>query len=444
MQRTVISLLAVVTMVGVVAAGVSMVLPSLAPHVAAVGAVSDVPARIQHQGVVAVSGVRFTGTGQFKFAIRDPDTGTSVWSNSADTSPADGVPDSAIAITVTDGVYSTRLGDASITNMDALPSNLFTDGNLQLRIWFNDGVNGWQLLSPDQELTSTPYAFMVADGSVATAKLADDAVNASKILNSAVTSAKIEDGAIADADVSSSAAISWSKVNKTGAVPADVGAQAANADLDDLADGSLSGAKVGSGIDAGNITTGSLSVSRISDGSITANKLASGVAIPPGAMMAYAGATAPTGWLLCDGSAVSRTTYADLFAAIGTAYGSGDGSTTFNVPDMRGRAPIGVGTGTGNGASGNGKPTGGSGLTARSRADWGGAERHTLSIAEMPSHNHGTASGDGNAAGGSSFKAALAMNAGCNNTTCSTGYSGGGGSHNNLQPYMAANFIIKQ
>lgn len=55
----------------------------------------------------------------------------------------------------------------------------------------------------------------------------------------------------------------------------------------------------------------------------------------------YAGASAPAGWLLCYGQAVSRATYADLFTAIGTTYGVGDGSTTFNLPDMRGRTPLG-------------------------------------------------------------------------------------------------------
>lgn len=67
----------------------------------------------------------------------------------------------------------------------------------------------------------------------------------------------------------------------------------------------------------------------------------SALVIPPGVMWDYAGATAPTGYLLCNGQAVSRATYAALFAAIGTAWGAGDGSTTFNVPDMRGRVAIG-------------------------------------------------------------------------------------------------------
>jgi microcystin-dependent protein len=71
-------------------------------------------------------------------------------------------------------------------------------------------------------------------------------------------------------------------------------------------------------------------------------------AAPPGVIVAYGGASPPTGWVLCGGQAISRTTYASLFAAIGTAYGVGDGSTTFNVPDLRGRFPLGkTGVGTG-------------------------------------------------------------------------------------------------
>lgn len=63
--------------------------------------------------------------------------------------------------------------------------------------------------------------------------------------------------------------------------------------------------------------------------------------MPVGCVIPFAGAAAPTGWLLCQGQAVSRTTYAQLFSVIGTTYGSGDGSTTFNLPDMRGRVAVG-------------------------------------------------------------------------------------------------------
>jgi microcystin-dependent protein len=66
-----------------------------------------------------------------------------------------------------------------------------------------------------------------------------------------------------------------------------------------------------------------------------------------GMVQMYAGATAPSGWLICDGAAINRITYSALFDAIGTAWGVGDGSTTFNIPDLRGAAPAGVGTSTG-------------------------------------------------------------------------------------------------
>lgn len=62
---------------------------------------------------------------------------------------------------------------------------------------------------------------------------------------------------------------------------------------------------------------------------------------PAGVIQAYGGSSAPQGWLICDGSAVSRTTYAALYAAIGTAFGAGDGSTTFNLPNAKGRMLVG-------------------------------------------------------------------------------------------------------
>lgn len=71
---------------------------------------------------------------------------------------------------------------------------------------------------------------------------------------------------------------------------------------------------------------------------------ATGGGLPSGTVTAFAGGSAPSDWLLCDGSAVSRSVYADLFSAIGTTYGAGDGSTTFNLPDLRGRAVFGKGT----------------------------------------------------------------------------------------------------
>jgi microcystin-dependent protein len=95
---------------------------------------------------------------------------------------------------------------------------------------------------------------------------------------------------------------------------------------------------------------------------------------PVGSMTMFGGASAPTGWLMCDGTAVSRTTYASLFAVIGTAYGAGDTTTTFNVPDLLGRIPMGAGTGTG--------------LTARTLGEELGSESTTLTSSHIPEHNH--------------------------------------------------------
>lgn len=116
---------------------------------------------------------------------------------------------------------------------------------------------------------------------------------------------------------------------------------------------------VNGNIDNGNISTNAaIAVSKLAPGTNThvlttvagvatwqapASGGSSG-AVPAGAVSMFAGSVAPSGWLLCDGSAVSRTTFADLFTAIGTAYGAGDGSTTFNVPDTRGRVMVGKGT----------------------------------------------------------------------------------------------------
>ena len=101
--------------------------------------------------------------------------------------------------------------------------------------------------------------------------------------------------------------------------------------------------------------------------------------MPSGSVTQWAGSgSAPTGWLMCDGTAVSRTTYSALFTAISTTYGVGDGSTTFNLPDMQGRVAIGAGTGRNNADAGS--------LTARTIGTYEGEETHTLTEAELPAH----------------------------------------------------------
>ena len=115
--------------------------------------------------------------------------------------------------------------------------------------------------------------------------------------------------------------------------------------------------------------------------------------VPSGTPVAFAGSAAPNGFLLCGGQAVSRTTYAVLFAVIGTTYGTGDGSTTFNLPDLRGRLPAGVDNMGGTAA--NRLTSGGSGIAGTTLGASGGEETHTLATAEMPSHTHAVSGNTG-------------------------------------------------
>lgn len=163
--------------------------------------------------------------------------------------------------------------------------------------------------------------------------------------------------------------------------------------------------------------------------------------VPPGITVSYVGTTAPAGWLLCNGDAVSRATYAALYAIIGTAYGVGDGSTTFNVPNLKGRVPVGLDS---------------TQTEFDTRGETGGAKTHTLTTAQLPSHTHSipahkhdinrattqAASGTG---GGYEVDGAgaTAYTETENAPADTTGSTGGGDAHNNLQPYLVVNYIIK-
>jgi microcystin-dependent protein len=175
--------------------------------------------------------------------------------------------------------------------------------------------------------------------------------------------------------------------------------------------------------------------------------------LPAGTIVQWPGATAPANWLICNGAAVSRTTYASLFAAIGVQYGSGDGSTTFNLPDLRGRVVAGLDS---------------TQSEFNFLGEIGGAKTHTLTTSEIPAHSHtfsGTTSTDGNhthpyywtnssgVASGSNPNYLTNVNSSGNSTGAAGAHShtysgttssvGSGGAHNNLQPYIVLNYIIK-
>lgn len=153
---------------------------------------------------------------------------------------------------------------------------------------------------------------------------------------------------------------------------------------------------------------------------------------PIGSMLLWTTDTAPSGFLLCYGQAISRTTYSALFAVVSTTFGVGDGSTTFNLPDMRGRVPLGqddMG-----GASANRVTN----AQADSLGGNAGAETHTLVISEMPAHTH-----DVPYQASSSGATKLTPSSNNNTSYIGTTSTGGDGAHNNMQPYITLNYIIK-
>ncbi len=146
---------------------------ALAALVLSFAASAQVPQLINYQGRVAVGAVNFDGPGQFKFALVNPAGTTTYWSNDG-SSVAGSQPAAAVALTVTRGLYSLLLGDTALANMTAIPVSVWANADVRLRVWFNDGTNGFQRLTPDQRLAPNGY---LADGAVTGAKLAAGAVD---------------------------------------------------------------------------------------------------------------------------------------------------------------------------------------------------------------------------------------------------------------------------
>ena len=228
-------------------------------------------------------------------------------------------------------------------------------------------------------------------------------------------------------------------------------------------------------VTAGKIATGGVSASTqfaagvvgsdaIAADAVTRSKIAETERMPIGSIIQFGGSTAPAGWLLCDGSAYSTTAYAALYAVIGTTYGFS--GSDFKVPDMSGRVPVGQGTRSGGGAT-------------YSRGDIGGSEGVTLNLNELPSHTHGmthnhTATASADAGHTHNIPSRVGIGTGTNTfgvgmfvalaeyayTTATSGAhghtitvdnsaktatdsAGSGTAHENRQPFLAVNYIIK-
>tara|TARA_Y100000589_G_scaffold322887_1_gene356577 strand:- start:198 stop:971 length:774 start_codon:yes stop_codon:yes gene_type:complete len=194
--------------------------------------------------------------------------------------------------------------------------------------------------------------------------------------------------------------------------------------------------------------------------------------MPSGSIIVYAGSSAPTGWLFCDGSAISRSTYATLFGIISTSYGVGDGSSTFNLPDIRGRVVAGKE------ASASLLTSAVGGLNGNTLGNTGGAQGITLTSAQsgLPAHNHtltmnahthtftanphthtvtnalpigASGIGAGTVTGGAPVTTSAATVTGSNSTVTTTGTiannsaANASSAHANVQPTIILNYCIK-
>lgn len=166
------------------------------------------------------------------------------------------------------------------------------------------------------------------------------------------------------------------------------------------------------------------------------NAQVSGDTLPVGCIVPFTSDTVPENWLLCDGQAVSRTDYALLFSIIGTSYGVGDGSTTFNLPNLKGRVVVGKDS---------------TQTEFDNLGETGGEKTHTLTIDEMPSHGHNIIDAGNGAVrplgyGESNQHTGIVRtdaNVNWTDHVFRASSTGGGQPHNILQPYQVTNYIIK-
>ena len=250
-----------------------------------------------------------------------------------------------------------------------------------VRLWNGTAWTNW---------SSTAH---ISDGEITTAKIADDAVTAAKLAD--------------DASTDANRAVTTNHIRDVAVTTAKI------------ADSAITNAK-------------------IANTTIAYGKLAADV-LPVGCVQMFAGSAAPSGWLLCNGQLVSRTTYAALFTAISTSFGAGDGSTTFAVPDLRNRFAVGVGS------TGFSVALGGTGGTADAIVV---SHTHTGTTASSGAHTHTVSGATSGGSSGTGSNNALpssqtTSSSGAHTHTFTTDSTGSSGSNANLPPYLGMNYIIR-
>ncbi len=280
----------------------------------------------------------------------------------------------AQTVTISGGEFSVLLGNGTgvsgfqgpsapaITPYITLPSIM--TGNVYLGVTVDDGTAAADAeITPRQQIVSAAYAFrakvaeglldntlttaMLTSSSVTTVKILDANVTTSKIADGNITTGKIADGNVTNAKIADGSVttpkiadgnITTGKIadgNVTNAKIADTAVNSAK-----ILDGSVASIDIAdSTITSADLADNSVNTSELVGGAVDLARLAAAVQqalCPAGTIVAYGGDTAPAGWILCDGTALNRNTYATLFAVIGTRFGYGD-SSNFQVPDLRGR-----------------------------------------------------------------------------------------------------------
>ena len=183
---------------------------------------AQVPQMINYQGRVLAGSTNFNGTGQFKFALVNTNGSVTYWSND-NTSVAGSQPTNAVSLTVSNGLYSVLLGDIALTNMTIVPATVFANADVRLRVWFNDGTHGSQLLTPDQRIAAVGYAMIagnVPDGAITSTKIAAGAVGSTQ-LGSNLTLAGTTNGAFSGS-LTGNASTASSATNFTGSLSGEV------------------------------------------------------------------------------------------------------------------------------------------------------------------------------------------------------------------------------
>ena len=315
-----------------------------------------------------------------------------------------------------------------------------TSGGYSLTIRQGDGAAGGSAGDGEVSVENGVSAWVFTTGSgtnskvhilnVGSSSIADDAITTAKIADDAITSALIADDAVVTASIADNAI--------TLALMADdsVGAS-------ELVDNSVGASALNI---SGNGTAGQV-IASDGDGSFSYSTLSTGFV--SGMLMPYAGTSAPSGWLLCYGQAISRSTYSTLFSAISDTYGVGDGSSTFNLPDLRGRVVAGQDDMGGVSANNLTNQTGG--LNGDTLGATGGAETHLNTSAQsgLPAHSHSatttftTVFGSNGSSGVLTDSNRQTSTGTASTTIANASTQDASQAHNNVQPTIILNYIIK-